>query len=82
MYDGDVSIRYRSRRCGAIAAKIEERPEPRWIGFNFARSLSGVVDEGLITDLKRQYPSTKFQFQDPVRLVETPAHGSSHRVGP
>ena len=40
----------------------------------------GVVNEGLIADLKRQYPNTKFQLHSNVRLEcgKTPLHGSSN----
>lgn len=63
-----------------IAAKIAERPELAMDWIQLCPQSYGVVDEGLITDLKRHYPRTKFQLHSNVRLKcgKTPVHGSSH----
>ena len=63
-----------------IATKIAERPELAMDWIQLCPQSYGVVDKGLITDLKRQYPSTKFQLHSNVRLEcgKTPVHGSSH----
>ena len=80
MYDGDVWVYRSPPPWSDLLRRLEERPELAMDWVQLCPQSYGVVDEGLITDLKRQYPSTKFQLHSNVRLEcgKTPVHGSSH----